>query len=99
MTKTRYVKHPVRLTPWGMSVLRARMSLRETQPEFSKRFMATPVTIHNWESGKSRHPQRIHRSVLDKLVVDLKKQGLWMPDDVFITICRTEVENKGNAVT
>lgn len=74
------------------------MSLRETQVEFSDRFRVTPVTIHNWESGKTRFIQKIHREILDKMVKRLKQDGMYLPEEVMTTIYRENVERKGNAL-
>jgi transcriptional regulator with XRE-family HTH domain len=91
------IKHPIKPTTLGQNVLRARFSLRETQPEFAERFQVTNITIHNWETGKTSHIQRIHRTILDGLVAKLKKEGRWMPYDIFSSFYRTDIERKGNA--
>lgn len=98
MTKSSYIKHPLKPTAVGRAVLQARLSLRETQPEFAKRFKVSHMTIHKWETGKVEHLHRIYRHLLDALVAHLKANGQWMADDILTTVYRTELENKGNAL-
>lgn len=85
-------------TETAASVLRARLSLRETQVEFAKRFLVTPVTIHNWETGKVSRMQNIHKKVLEELIKNLKKEGYYLPDEVFTTVFRSELAKHGNAI-
>lgn len=95
---TKKIRRPLVPTSTGARTLRARLSLRETQEEFSKRFRVTRMTIQHWESGKSLHIQKVHKEMLDKLILNLQKDGMWMPEDVFIVVFRTEIEKKGNAL-
>ena len=92
----KYIKHPLKQTEIGMATLRCRLSLRETQNEFAKRFMVTPVTVHNWETGKSQFIQKIHRQILVTLLEKLKKEGLYLPEPVFTAIYRAEFEKRGS---
>lgn len=94
MTKSRYIKHPIKPTELSRKVLKARLSLRETQPEFAKRFMVSHITVHNWETGKTRHIQRIHKEILANLLKKLQNEGRLIDDSVLTSIYRTEMENK-----
>lgn len=98
MAISQYLKHPIVPTELGRRVLRARLSLRETQTQFAKRLRVTPVTVHNWESGKTENIQPVHQEMLDGLTAQLKKMGLYMSDEVFISHYQTKIEKRGNAL-
>lgn len=78
-------------------MLRARLSLRETQKEFADRFRVTIVTVHNWESGKTQRIQAIHQEILNKLYLRLKDEGRLMDENAFQSLYRTEIERRGAA--
>ena len=54
------------VTEVGLNVQRIRRSLSLTQGQFAERLGVTLLTVHRWESGKSR-PQRIARERLREL--------------------------------
>lgn len=94
MIKNPYRKHQIRRTVNGERALRARLSLRETQEEFAKRFLVSPITIHNWETGKTTHMQGMHKRILEVLVERLKAEGRYMPQEAYETILRTSQEQR-----
>lgn len=93
-----YVRHPIKPTKLGVMCLRARLSLKETQPQFAQRFMVTPVTIHNWESGKSERINAIHQKILDTLIETLRREGRYLPEPEMTVIFKEKLEKKGNAL-
>src|SRR3990167_445625 len=98
MFKKRYLRHPIKPTQWSKDVMRARLSLSETQAEFAVRFQVIPYTVHNWEIGRSEHVPHIYRFILEDLIKNLKDNGIWLNTDVFDTIYRDRLERKGNAL-
>lgn len=94
MTKAAYLTSNFRPTLLSKKVLQARLSLRETQREFSERFLVTPFTVHNWETGKTEHIQKIHRTMLDALLSRLKSEGRLLDESIFVTIYREQTERK-----
>lgn len=66
-------------SPHGLAILRTRLSLRETQAEFAKRFHVTMKTIGNWETGRVVAMLPIYQALLDRLVEQLAKQGHLIP--------------------
>jgi transcriptional regulator with XRE-family HTH domain len=98
MSTKRYIKHPIVPTKLGQNVLRARFSLKETQVEFAKRFQIAVSTLHNWETGKTQHIQRIHLMILDSLLSRLRREGMLLPEAVLTTVLRENLEVAGNAL-
>ena len=98
MTIRKYLKHPIVPTELGRRVLRARLSLRETQKEFAERMRVSNITIYNWENGRTERINKIHREMLDTLIKQLKAGGIYMPDEAFQTVYRTQMESRGNAL-
>ena len=93
-----YIKRPLIPTELGAKCLRARLSLRETQTEFAKRFHVTKMTVQHWESGKTIRIQQVHKLILEAIVFNLKRDGHYLPEEVMTTVFREEVEKKGNAL-
>lgn len=93
-----YIKRPIVPTEIGAKVLRARLSLRETQSEFAQRFHVTKMTIQHWESGKTLHVQKVHKIILEALVRNLQRDGHYLPQEIMTTVYREVVEKKGNAM-
>ena len=98
MSTRRYIKHPIVPTELGQRVLRARFSLKETQVEFSKRFQIAVSTLHNWETGKTQHIQKVHSMILEQLITRLRREGLYIPEQVMTTVFREDVEKAGNGL-
>lgn len=92
-----YLKHPIKLTKFGRQALRARLSLNETQDEFSDRFHVSALTIHKWETGKVLSPHPIYTAILDALTARLAKEGLLIDDDIMSTIDREDTASRGDA--
>ena len=88
---TKYIKHDARPTKIGIAVLRARLSLRETQEEFSDRFRVSKTTIHKWERGYVTRMQRVYQEMLDALLKRLQAEGRLLPEAVVQTIFKDEV--------
>lgn len=95
MSTRSQLKHPLIATETSRRVLRARLSLRETQTEFAARFLVTRLTVHNWETGKSVRMQPIHNRVLDSMLQNLKEQGRLIEDALFETMYRETAESRG----
>lgn len=74
--------------------LRVRLSLKETQVEFAQRFMVSWLTVHNWETGKSRSCNRLHHQILKSLRARLDGEGRLIPEAAFIAVYRNEIERK-----
>lgn len=90
-----HVKHHKQIpTAWARQVLWTRMSLRETQTEFARRFGISWITIHRWESGKVKKAYHVHERVLGAIMNNLKTEGRLMPQEVFETYYREEIERK-----
>lgn len=89
-----YLKHQIQPTALAQKIFRARISLRETQSEFSNRFRTTVSTINNWETGKTKFIQRIHLAILDSIEQRLKHEGRWLPEDLFIIAWKLKLERK-----
>jgi transcriptional regulator with XRE-family HTH domain len=94
----KYLKHPITPTKLGIQCLRARLSLRETQKEFAKRFQVQTCTVNNWETGKTQNINKVHQTMLDDLTEKLKREGTYIPADILTTIYREKLERKGNAL-
>ncbi len=92
-----YIRHPVTPTELGTMVLRARFSLGETQEEFARRFHITTTTLSNWERGKTSKIQKIHRTILDSLVSRLRRDGIYIANEVMVPFYREVIERDGNA--
>lgn len=75
------------------------MSLKETQTEFARRFGTSWITIHRWESGKVKKAYHVHERVLTAIMANLKQNGRMMPQEIFETYYREEVERKDELFT
>src|SRR6266699_3444912 len=91
-----YARKHIKIIPTqhGKETLWARLSLRETQTEFAKRFMVGWLTIHRWETGKSKTSGRIHRQILKTILKKLHDEGRLMPHEAFETFYREEINQK-----
>ncbi len=98
MSKISYLKTPFKPTTLSKRVLRARLSLRETQKEFAARFMVSHITVYSWEHGRTSKIQPIHERILANTLSNLAANGLLMASELFDTIYRTEIERKGTQV-
>lgn len=70
------------ITALSLAMLRARLSLRESQAQFAKHFLVTIKTINNWERGRTARAMPIHLAILEKIIGQLKDQGQLVPDDI-----------------
>lgn len=77
------LKHPIRRTELSEKVLRARLSLRESQTQFAQRFRVTKLTVHNWESGKVLYMQQIYKEILAALIGRLQNEGRYVPVEMY----------------
>ena len=59
-----------------------RLSLDESRVQFAKRFMVTPITVFNWERGKSLKIQNIHEVLLRDLANQLATNGRLIQPEV-----------------
>ena len=93
MTKARLIKNPIKPTDIGLMVMRTRLSLRETQAEYAKRFHVSVKTVGNWETGRVRDILPIYKAILFRLQEQLQRQGQLMPEDMLLAIVRQEQAN------
>ena len=91
-----YLNNPIVQTDLARKVLRARLSLRETQTEFGGRFYVTRITIHNWETSKSNRLQTVHKLILESLLRNLKAEGRLIDEAILDTVTREQLESKQN---
>lgn len=77
------IQHPMRRTPNAERVLRARLSLRESQVIFAKRFRVSNITVHKWETGKTPYMQKIYQEILGALIERLQAEGRYLPTEVY----------------
>jgi len=82
-----------RITPLSIKCLQCRLSLRETQAEFAKRFKTHRVTIVKWENGaiETQHP--LAADLLDRLWHKLHQEHKLLPEAAMVTILRQNQEN------
>ncbi len=59
-----------------------RKSVDETREVFAKRFMVTPITVFNWERGRSLKIQGVHETLLRDLAQKLATRGQLIPAEV-----------------
>ena len=95
----KYIKHPIKITEAGRKVLRARLSLRETQKEFAERMRVHSMTISNWELGRVTRLSRIYREILDAIIERLRAEGKLLPDEAITVTLKGEVEKRGRVIT
>ncbi len=88
-------------TEIGFLAYRLRRSLEETREEFGGRFMVTPITVFNWERGKSKKVQDIHVALLKDLAGKLATRGQLIPIEAAEVRYRREAakENEVNDST
>jgi transcriptional regulator with XRE-family HTH domain len=96
VTSPTYMTHPYRVTPYGMLVLRVRLSLHETQDEFAQRFRVSKNTVSNWERGFTRYPQKIHKEILDMLFHNLGRENKLIPQEQVLVLLREALEARGS---
>jgi transcriptional regulator with XRE-family HTH domain len=94
---TNYRRNPYRVTEGGVKVLQCRLSLRETQSEFAKRFKVSRMTLHRWENGQTITFHPIYRDILDLLWNRLKRDNMLLPEPVVTTVVRETKERLTNA--
>jgi DNA-binding XRE family transcriptional regulator len=98
MTKRSYLRHPVKMTDVAYKTLRCRLSLKETQTQFAKRFRVSVTTIVNWETGSVENMSRIYEEIMDSLTARLAEQGRLMPDASIRVLFKEEMERVGDAI-
>lgn len=79
---------PAVLTELGVAMLRARLSLRETQAEFAKHFRVTVKTVNNWERGRSTRTPAIYTEILAKIIAQLQANGQLLLEEQLQAILR-----------
>lgn len=77
------------ITPMGLTVLRARLSLRESQAQFAIRLHVTTRTLTNWETGRFE-PQPIYRAILERIIAQLRMQGQLLPEETVRQLLRAD---------
>lgn len=96
MSLNRYMKHPIIPTELSFTCLRARLSVKETQRQFAKRFMVQTCTINNWETGKSKFINKVHREILIALCNKLFKEGTYVDAAVVDKVMQERIAKRGN---
>ncbi len=92
-----YLIKPIKLTEAGFKVVRARLSLQETQQVFANRFMVAKETVHRWEVGRIERFGKMNGLILDTLMDKLDREGRLLPPEVVRMMFREQIEDKGDA--
>ena len=74
------------LTQLGLAVLRVRLSLGETQVQFTRHFHCSLKTITNWENGTTTFMQPIYLEILKRLQQQLVAKGALLGEEAVLNI-------------
>jgi len=92
MTKGTFLRYPPTATRLGLTVLRVRLSLRETQVQFARRFRVSPTTVWKWETGRVEHMQKIYKELLTGFEKELVASGRLLPEQFVEVLFKRDVE-------